>query len=220
MLGDARRAAQNLGQPGEKSGIVVKQQEGLNAGGQSAEKLIELAERRVGVGGAGQRAKERWHELGQELPGAGAAGRHDPAMVPVAHRRRDGGGIAEPHPPEAGQCVGIVGGAGKHQIAALAAECRPIFEESGVVLLDRSCVSAERIDEFGLVAEAHEAGDCGAVVRVVGDLQGRLVVDHLQTMLEPAEKAVRFDQLIHRRFIRNPGGGERPEGVTGHTRAQ
>ena len=220
MLGDAGRAAQNLGQPGEKSGIVVKQQEGLNAGGQSAEKLIELAERRVGVGGAGQRAKERRHQFGQELPGAGAAGRHDSAMVPVAHRRRDGGGIAEPHPPEAGQCVGIVGGTGKHQIAALAAERRLILEEGGVVLLDGSHVCAERLGEIGLVAEAHEVGDCSAVVRVVGDFQRRLVVDHLQTVLEPAEEAVRFDQLIHRRFVREPGGGERAEGVAGHTRAQ
>ena len=53
-----------------------------------------------------------------------------------------------------------------------------------------------------------------------GIAQVGLVLDHLQAMLEPAEKSVRVDQRVHRLLARASGGGERFECVAGRAGAQ
>ena len=144
-------------------------------------------------------------------------------MRPWCQRRhggRDGGGIAEAQAAQARQGIWIVVGAGEHQIAALAAERGFVLEERGIMRLDRAQMGQQRIGESGLVGEAHGTGERGTAVHGVRNPAVRLVIDQLQAVLEPAEEAVRFDQLVRCPPVRAAGGGERAQRIAGRARAQ
>ena len=218
VLGDAGRAAQDFGEPREQKGIVVEQQEGLDPGRQPGEKLVELAEGRVGLRGICQRAQQVRHKLGQKLPCARAAGGLDAAVMPASHGGRDGRRVDKAHASEAREGVWVVFGAGEHQVAALVAQSRLALEERGIVPFDGEQVSDERFCECGLVGKAHQAGNCGLALGIVGDAAGRLAGNQLQTLLDPSEEAVGLDELIHRRAVRAAGRGQCAQGVAGRAR--
>src|SRR5205814_2600206 len=81
-------------------------------------------------------------------------------------------------------------------------------------------VMKQRVAEIVALLEAHEAGDAAKLAGVGRERLGLLVVDHLQAMLELAEKLVGFGQLIGDPVIDPPRLGEGSQRVDGALAAQ
>src|SRR6516165_2056064 len=138
-------------------------------------------------------AQQFRYELGQDLARALAAGRPQSAVMPAAHQRRDGSRIAKAEPREGAQGVGIVLDPCEDEISR-AGEARRLFEQLGIVLLDRAEMT-EQIGSKSVRMRIAEKDSDPLDPRAVRGQPVRLgVVHHLQAVFEPAQKAVVVDQ--------------------------
>ena len=220
MRRQPRRAAHDGGQQFEQGGIGLEQREELNAGRQVAEEEIEVQQRLVGGGRAAQFLEQPRHQFGEQLSGASGRGRAKAAVVPASHDAGRGGRIAEAQRLEGLQRARIVVGAGEDQVAAGSCEARCLLEEIGIVAFHETKRLEQRVlkGARGVVAqEGRERGHAGLVGR---DGMRLAVVDHLQAMLDTAQKTVGFGQLVGGFRGDVTGGGQCLERVAGDAAPQ
>ena len=193
-----------------RPGLAWNSENSCTPAGSRDRNWSKRSDRRVGIGGAAEDAQQFRHELGQDLARPLAARRADAAVMPAAHHRRDPRRLAEAEPRQRRQRLRVVLGAGEDEIAG-SGEARRLLEQFGIMPLDRAEPGAEFGDERirVLVAEKRrEPRDPGAVGRQAVGLR---VLDHLQPVLDAAQKAVMVDQRVAGRGVDAPGRGQRAQ---------
>src|SRR3546814_2846211 len=83
--------------------------------------------------------------------------------------------------------------AGEDQRAG-AAEIRRLLEQIGVMMLDPLQMVTKHRAKRGSIVISHEDADQVDLVVLLRQFLGLLVVDHLETMFEPAQESVGFRQ--------------------------
>ena len=135
--------------------------------------------------------------------------------MPAPHDAGRGRGIAEAQGAKGLERAGIVVAAGEHQVAAWPGQARRLLEQPSIVAFHAvqalEQVVLERL-RIGIAQEGRDRRHAGLVSR---QGVGLAVVDHLQAMLDGAQKTIGFDQFfgVGRRDV--AGGGERAQGLAG-----
>ena len=125
-------------------------------------------------------------------------------MVPAANGGADRLGVAEAHPGDGLDGLGVVLAAGEHQIAACS-QGGGVLEQAGIVLFHRLKVAGQLGGEGLELRMAHERGDLGQLGRMAWHGLGLLVVDHLQAVLQLAQVEIGRRQILDHAAIHMAG---------------
>ena len=162
------------------------------------QRLVEGGERRVRVAGAGESLEQGGGQLRQHFAGAGAPDRGATPEMPAANRLRGGRRIVEPEALKGRQRLGIVGDAGEDEIAGRSAQRRRILEQPRIVALDPRQVAGQVLGEGFEPPIAAEFGEARERRALEGQALRLLVGDHLQPVLDAAQKEVGLAQVLLR----------------------
>ena len=88
------------------------------------------------------------------------------------------------------------------------------------MFLDPVEMLQEFLPEGKMIRVAEKYRQLLYAVRIVGQIMGLLVVDHLNAVFDPAQKPIGFIQLLRGTAIDLTGFGERPQRVAGFSLAQ
>ncbi len=116
--------------------------------------------------------------------------------MPAADGRRGAGRIVEAEPAQGLQCVGIVLIAGEHQIAAGGGEFGGILEQAAIVALYPRQHLCQPRRKACVVGEATKAREVKQLFRFRRQSLRLFVEDHLQAVLDHAEKAVALAKIV------------------------
>ena len=135
-LRQTRRSAENIGEELQHRLMRLQQREQLRRRRHARQRGVESRHAGIGVAGFGKRFEQGRNEFGQHLAGAGAAHRGAASEMPAAHGFGGQRRVAKAHVAQGLQRFGIVGRAGKDQIARAGVEARRMFEQARVMFLD------------------------------------------------------------------------------------
>ena len=162
------------------------------------QRLVEGGERGVCIARAGESLEQGGGQLRQHFAGARAPDRGAPSEMPAANRFRGGRRIVEPEALKGRQRRRIVGDASEDEIAGRSAQCRRILEEPGIVAFDPRQVAGQVLREGFEPPIAAEFGEARERRALEGQALRLLVGDHLQPVLDAAQKEVGLAQVLLR----------------------
>ncbi len=136
--------------------------------------------------------------LRQQLPRTRAVGGANPSMMPAANDRRNRFRTGKSHVGQGHQCFGVVIHSGEHQTAGPERQGLFALEQPAIVLLHTPEMPAELFLEGIRVIKAAESRHVVKSVWRFRQEMRLLVIDHLQTVFQQAEKPVRICKLAFR----------------------
>ena len=175
--------------------------------------MVQLHERRVGLGRFRKRFQERGHQPRKQLPRASAPGGSDAAMVPAADHSRDRRRLGKTHARKRRDSFRIFLYTGKNQTARTIRKWRLAFEQARVMALDPAQSRSKGFFEgVGVI----KPGKARHVVKFVGRFwyQMRLLVfNHLQPVLKHSQETVSIREFFIGVFRDMAARAERMEGA-------
>ncbi len=202
-LGKARRAAEHVGEELAHVRIRLEQGKKLDRRRHFAERDVKRGERGIGIAGFGKGVEQGRHDFGQHFAGACAAHRRAAAEMPAAHRLGGERRIAKAQFAQGLDRIGIVARADEDQTAGAGIEARRMFEKARVMALHRAQMAQQSGGKTGSAAKAAKAGEILKSGLVGRQALRLMVMQHLQAMLDAAQKTIGLAQFPGR-FRRDP----------------
>ena len=212
-LGKFRRRSHDRGDQRQQARIRAEQREELGTRRQAGEEAVEGGKGRIGVVRLRQCLEKRRRDLRQSLAGGCRAHRRIAAEMPSADRARDFRRVGVAEPRKCRQRLRIVGVAREDEAAEGRGERRRFLEEVGIVVANLAEGSEQRLLEGRDRPIAGHARDDRQLFPILGQRVGLRVVDHLQAMLDRAERLVRGLEIVAGSAIDPAAVGQRRQHV-------
>ena len=195
-FGEPRRPAQDLAEQGAQRRVGGQDREEFGRRRQALQHAVETGHRLVGIGPTRKTREEERDQLGQPLAGAGRAHRRPKPGMPGPHRGGGLAGLAEAELGQRAQRAGIVADAGEHEVAGAVAEPGRVLEQQPVMVRHQAAAALEFRRERRRRGVAAEAGEAFQRLLSSGDRVRLRVVEHLQAVLDAAQKGVGGGEVV------------------------